>query len=280
MIVTRHTKLLLLSALVLMLQACASYDPHTYGTIRPDEYYAQNDEYRSAFEQATPDVSAGFASAEQYPWWSMDYYYMGSHLYRPGYWTSPRYTPGFSLGYRAGFWPYYSFYSPFYYPYSTYAWYDPWTGYPRYGIGTNLFWREYSAWASQNNIPSVTRQDRYGRSVYSSREQRTSLYQNYRNNSAFYDVRDRSGVRSSDTPGIAVTSGTRSGSTQVRRRADTKVWQSRTGATSVTRSPGISQPSSRSISRPSNSTARPPSIPRSQPSTNARTSSTVKKHKN
>ncbi len=267
--------MLVLSALALVLQACVSIGPATHEPIRPAEYYAENDEYLDGLGGYAPDVSFNFSDAAYYPWWSIDYYYLGSHAYRPAYWPGPRGSLGFQFGFPAHYWSYYGFYSPFYYPYSTYAWYDPWYGWPRYGIGTNLFWFEYNSWASRNGGQSGDRDNRYGSSSYG-----TNLYPDYRNQqNAFYDPRDRSGTRPSNSPGLAVTSATRTGSMQVRSRTDTKIRQSRTGSTATVARPGVSRQSSPTMSRPAVTTARPSSIPRSSSSSSVRNPQTGKKQK-
>lgn len=268
-------KLLVLSALALVLQACVSNSPTTYESIRPAEYYAENDEYQDALGGYAPDVSFNFSHAAYYPWWSMDYFYLGSHAYRPGYWPGSRNSLAFRFGYPAGYWSYYGFYSPFYYPYSTYAWYDPWYGWPRYGIGTNLFWREYSAWTYNNSSQSRSRDSRYGSSSHG-----TSLYPDYRNNTdAFYDPRDRSGTRPANGSGAAMTSATRTGTMQVRSRTDTKIRQSRTGSTATVARPGVSRQPSRTASRPVVTTPRPSPVPRSGSSSSVRNPNTGKKQK-
>lgn len=102
------------------------------------QYTGAADAYSHDAGAAVVDVS--IADVAYYPWWSVDYYYLGGHHYRPAYLRGPYFSLGYTFGYPAGYWPYYGFFSPFYYPYASYAWYDPWTGFPRYGIGLDFPW--------------------------------------------------------------------------------------------------------------------------------------------
>lgn len=141
------TRFIFLMACALALQGCAVYS-NPYEPTGRIQYRGASayDEY--AHDEGEPIVDLSIRDVSYYPWWSIDYYYLGSHYYRPGYFGSPYLSLGFNYGVPPYYWPYYGFYSPFYYPYASYAWYDPWYGWPRYGIGTDLFWTNVF-WASR-----------------------------------------------------------------------------------------------------------------------------------
>jgi len=62
-----------------------------------------------------PYETMGLASSAYYPWWSLDYFYLGRGYAHSGW------SFGFSYGY-----PYYDFYYPWYgYPVFNFAWYAP-----------------------------------------------------------------------------------------------------------------------------------------------------------
>jgi len=65
------------------------------------------------------DGYVSYADIRYYPWWSLDYYYLGAAY------SSPRF----------------SYYSPYFYPYYFSVWYSPWYWGPDFGYG------RYSAWA-------------------------------------------------------------------------------------------------------------------------------------
>jgi len=60
-----------------------------------------------------------YSDLRYYPWWSLDYYYLGATFYSP----------------------WYGYYSPYFYPHYFSVWYSPWYWGPDYGYG------RYSAWA-------------------------------------------------------------------------------------------------------------------------------------
>ena len=121
---------------VLLLSGCVYYTPY------PEPTYAGSEESGDYYEQ-TYDTSDVCCSSYHYPWWSMDYFYLGNHYYHPGSSIS------FSFSYGG-----YPWYSPYYgyYPYSNYysSWYRPYYGYPYYdprfswgaGFGYGYGWQD------------------------------------------------------------------------------------------------------------------------------------------
>jgi hypothetical protein len=249
-------KILGLSACAVILQACVSYYSPDYSTAQstPATEADLRYLYGDAYDEVAPAVDISIADSAYYPWWSVDYYYLGQHYYRPGYWSGPRYSPRYSLGAGYGvpphYWPYYSFYSPFYYPYSTHAWYDPWYGWPRYGIATNLFWQDVY-WASRHrNQPRAREQN-----PVSSNDGINQYGDFSRYGDAFNDPRDRAGTRRPSRTN-SVTSVPR------------VVHQSRS-------------PQARPGAAPSRSaTPRPPTAPRSSAGASSPDYSPGKRHKN
>jgi hypothetical protein len=103
------------------------------GCVSP--YYSMADPYQGAYDEngyyensyAGPSTyvqSTAYLGAAYYPYWSMDYFYLGSHYYRPSYGTS------YSISLSSG----YPYYGPYYYPdyysswYAPYSYYNPWFG--------------------------------------------------------------------------------------------------------------------------------------------------------
>jgi len=112
-----RSKAILAIILSLVLSGCASY-PYTLIEDGQGVYYEDpadvygDDGY----------VSSGYLSYSDlryYPWWSLDYYYLGAAFYSP----------------------WYGYYSPYFYPHYFSVWYSPWYWGPDYGFG------RYSAWA-------------------------------------------------------------------------------------------------------------------------------------
>jgi len=96
----------LLIPLLTVLSGCVSY---YYPAEVTDDVY-----YRDERPVVRTDYSSSFASANYYPWWSVDYLYLGSSWGR----SHNRFSIGFSYGYPYD--SYYGWYDPF-------AWYyDPW----------------------------------------------------------------------------------------------------------------------------------------------------------
>ena len=125
--------LIVLSAAAVILTGCAT-PAHTSIHDDPEAYsgyssgaYSSSEYYRSG--------GGAYSYSVYYPWWSVDYFYLG---YSSGY----PYYPGWSFGYRYGrpAW-HYPYYRSAFYPYHFSAlyppiWYYPsyWGGY-RYGAG-------------------------------------------------------------------------------------------------------------------------------------------------
>jgi len=111
-------KTAMLSLSVVLLSGCVYYTPY------PEPTYAGSDESVEYYEQAY-DTSVVYRSSYYYPWWSMDYFYLGNHYYHP--------SSSISFSFSYGGYPWYSPYHG-YYPYSNYysSWYRPYYGYPYY----------------------------------------------------------------------------------------------------------------------------------------------------
>ena len=108
-------KKLLLLPILLLLSGCVTYYyPET--AIEDGVYYAEDD---PAYNNNA--YSYTYAGAAYYPWWSMDYFYLGYGPYTGyrfgygGYWGSG-FSIGFSYGYSPWYYPYYGYYSPWYRP--------------------------------------------------------------------------------------------------------------------------------------------------------------------
>ncbi len=107
---------LLLIPLLALVAGCITYNYPVVET--PDRvYYAEEEpgyvDYGIS-DRGYVDYSIGYASARHYPWWSLDYLYLGSGYYSGGY------SIGFSYGYPS-YYPAYDYY-PYYYP----SYYEPW----------------------------------------------------------------------------------------------------------------------------------------------------------
>jgi len=127
----------------LSLPACVTYYYPAVDT-RDGVYYAADDRGYS-------DYSADYSSVRYYPWWSIDYLYLGSGYYGSGW------TFGVGVGvpaYPSYGWAYYPhrYYSPWYAPnwYGSF-WYGPSYAYsPWYGYGwRNHYW--YSHYRSYHD---------------------------------------------------------------------------------------------------------------------------------
>jgi len=102
-------KKLLILLLLSLLSGCVTYyTPET--VIEDGVYYA--DEDPAYINNAYVSGSYIYVGAAYYPWWSMDYFYMGFSSY--GY------------GYSPWYYPYYSYYSPWYRPHHHYAYGRHW----------------------------------------------------------------------------------------------------------------------------------------------------------
>jgi len=189
-------KPLLLCLITGLLQGCASYYSPTYETGYSGQYAGAEGLYGDAYDELAPNLDVRFTAATFHPWWSDDYYYLGSHLYPPSFWYGPRYSHRGRYGVSPYYWSYYGYYSPMYYPYSTHAWHDPWYGWPRYGIGTSLFWQDVY-WANRHRNRTSPGQQNPGNS-------NNEVIGNNRVNDfsdAFYDPRDRAPVSPVAPPG-------------------------------------------------------------------------------
>jgi len=128
-------KALIIVIMSAMLAGCAS----SYHSMRDWEYY-----YPAT---RTYVLSPSYFDAAWYPWWSMDYFYLGSHYYRP--FGSP-----FSFGLYSG----YPYYNPYFFPgyysawYAPYRYYDPWFG-GSYGWGFG-FSHYYPYWRRHDGEPT------------------------------------------------------------------------------------------------------------------------------
>ncbi len=132
---TRFPVLLLFLAL---LTGCSTVYYPVFERASDDDYQTQDSQVaRGPYYGSSP---ARYADMGLYPWWSMDYFYLGYHPY--SYWRSAYYSPYFYSHYNAEFYPPQHWY--FHYGYSGfYAWNDPYRHYryrhrhhgPSYGGG-------------------------------------------------------------------------------------------------------------------------------------------------
>lgn len=294
--------LALLAACVL--QGCATYTYEGRGYVSSDaEYYGDDGDYYGDEYYADDSLGSGYplvdlrvVNAAYYPWWSLDYYYLGPHYYRPVYLG---YSSGWyqSLGYLYSYPPYYMPYgvfgpaqypggpwSPYYNAFFS-PFYDPWYRYPGFygpGLGfawTNSYWsRQYDAYAEQND--PLNREPQYG-TTRSSRDQlRDGLYGDPRDRApANSRVSNQAAWVSSPTRNVSrAPASSNNGTMQVRSRGDRKIRESTigtvpSGSVAVkSRSPGVvttPQPTTSISIRPS-TTTRPPTrgvrpIPAPQP---------------
>lgn len=102
--------MLILGVIAAMLAACMS------------PYHSMKDPGQN-YIRSTYASPAAYYDDGWYPWWSMNYYYPGSHFYRPGYGGSfyfslfsgyPYYDPWFFPAYYSGWYAPYRFYDPWY----------------------------------------------------------------------------------------------------------------------------------------------------------------------
>lgn len=143
---------LLLMPILMALTGCVSYY-YPYGEPVEGVRYVPADEYveHVYYEDEVVrgyDYSDIYVNSPYYPWWSIDYFYLGSHRSRSGLsigfsYGSPHYWGGYS-SYYDPFYPAYRYspwsvhYSPFIYS----AWYAPYYERPyRYFAGNSYFWR-------------------------------------------------------------------------------------------------------------------------------------------
>lgn len=244
----KFVKTLVLIVCACTLQACATYyyssPPGAKRTVSSEDGYY----YGSGVGYATIDYS----SIPYYPWWSMDYYYLGPHYYTPWYagYASGWYT---SLGFNFAYPPYYrpyGFAGNLYYPYSRFGWHDPWFGWSGYGAGVNFVWHDYY-WRklhrdhSRDYYPEPVR-DEYGNSRYPRRDPGRDLYNDPRDRAPASYSAERAAARSRN---VSTAPSYRTGDTgmQVRSRRDRKVQESHIGPAPV-QSPTVPVTNARSIS--------------------------------
>jgi hypothetical protein len=97
-----------------LLSGCANYNQPMYDD-------GQGVYYEDPGAVYSVTSSASFAYAAAYPWWSMDYFYLGHHPWRP--------------------WPH-AYYSPYFYPYYFSVLYPPWHWHSHYWHGGYYAWRD------------------------------------------------------------------------------------------------------------------------------------------
>ena len=146
-------KKLLILPLMALLSGCVTYYyPET--ALEDGVYYAEDDPAYTVY-------SDGYVGVGYYPWYSLDYFYLGYYSY-PRYRVTYGYPGGFYLGFSYGF-------SPWYYPSHHYGYYSPWYAsyhhYPYYPA-----WRPYHDYYAHHHGDRYWKKkhhdrghDRYGR---------------------------------------------------------------------------------------------------------------------
>lgn len=120
-------KKLLLIPLLLLLTSCVTYYyPET--AIEDGVYYAEDD---PAYNNNA--YSYTYGGTAYYPWWSMDYFYLGYGPYSGygfgyGGYIGGGFSIGISYGYSPWYYPYYGYYSPWYRPHRPH-YYQAYRGY-------------------------------------------------------------------------------------------------------------------------------------------------------
>ncbi len=125
--------MLQLVLLLLALSGCATYyypAPHRAG----ETFYVVE-------EPARIRHSSPFAAERYYPWWSVDYFYLGNHRYGSGW------SIGFGSGYDRGW------YDPFYWGYDpwSYGLFDYYYSPFRYSLWYSPFHHHYDPWYARND---------------------------------------------------------------------------------------------------------------------------------
>jgi hypothetical protein len=219
----RFTNFLITLLCASALQGCITYYPSTY-------------QESDAVNYSRDDIDAGWATEELvdysdmafYPWWSLDYYYLGGHYYRP---------------YALSYW-----YYPFYRPYSYYAWYDPWWRMPRYSYAYPYWYDPY--WHSHY-------QKHHDATGY--RDQRSEEFIDPRDRASQGYRPDRPSLPGPTSRSISMTPSSVYGDRgmQVRSRSDRKVFESHIGpgpvrapSASGRRSPVVSIAPSQGVAPP------------------------------
>lgn len=254
---------LLMIACAAVLQGCAIYS-NPYEPTGRVHYRGESAYDKYAYDEGEPMVDLSFADVAYYPWWSVDYYYLGPHYYRPAYLRGSYFSVGYSFGYPANYWPYYGFYSPFYYPYASYAWYDPWTGFPRYGIGLDFPWLEVY-WARRYRDHVRDHYDpglyQYGNSRYGYQLSREEVLTDARDRAyPSDDLLRREAQPISREVWTAPSLGEADNGMRVRSRRERKIEESHIGPAPVQSPPG-SGPSTRVVSPPPQYSTPQPSVP-------------------
>ena len=124
-------KHIFLGIAVLLLAGCVAYYPY------PERVYSASDNTTQVYDQgydteqydSADEASVVYGSNYYYPWWSVDYFYLGNHYYRP--------SLSFSFSYGSPWYsPYYGYYG---YPHHHSPWY-PAYGYPYAYYGPQSWW--------------------------------------------------------------------------------------------------------------------------------------------
>ena len=120
----KHT---ILGFAVLILAGCVTYYPY------PELVYSASDNTTTYYDQGydtSDDAEVVYGSTYYYPWWSVDYFYLGNHYYRPSHSFSFSYgNPWYS--------PYYGYYG---YPHYRSPWYPVYYGDPYAYYGPGAWW--------------------------------------------------------------------------------------------------------------------------------------------
>jgi len=221
----------LLLPLLVSLTGCVSYYyPET--ALEDGVYYAEDDPSYAVY-------SDSYAGVAYYPWYSVDYFYLGYYPYpRHRYGFGYGYPSGFSFGFNYGF-------SPWYYPSHYYGYYSGW-----YDSHHHHRYTHHSAWRPYRGYYSNHRRDRDRNKKYNRNDEydRYGVNDRYgrRNHSDDTDPRDKKSrdrhgrdkpeyYRSSSVrPYVSTPGDGHSG--DVRYRSDAKQTRSRIGPVN----PGVS----------------------------------------
>jgi len=156
-------KMLISSLVLVMLAGCVS----PYRSMPASEYGSyeaapQAPSREAYYDDAYADYpaygqSSAYSGTAYYPWWSMDYFYLGGPYYHPSYGTS------FSFSLSSG----YPYYGPNYYPGYYSAWYGPYYYGPWFGT--------YYGW-----FGGYGRYDPYRRRGYAGHDYRSPRHGDFR----------------------------------------------------------------------------------------------------
>lgn len=165
-------KLLILPLLVLLTGCVSYYYPET--AFEDGVYYAEDDPAYAVY-------SGGYTTGVYYPWYSLDYFYLGYYP-APGYGFAYNYPSGLSIGFNYGF-------SPWYYPSHYYGYYSPW-------YGAYHHHNYYPAWRPYRGYYSRHHDDRYSKSHHrDQRYARNDRHDRDRRGDERYDRHDRNDRR-------------------------------------------------------------------------------------